>query len=234
MSCTYDMEVTLVVEQDARSRLEALDQFIEKWIETLRDEAEAVDPEQMGLLVKTAKRLAHRLDDNLPPSLDPVALAEIRGILLGGIRRLEEEPDAGPLDVLDDFTVRAESIRHIVRDALDEDIGVDRADSVTLVRLLIEWLPRVTRKQLALLAGVEVRTLQRWAKGEGEASRRLYLVTKLVAILRHAWTPEGVVAWFLRRRPDLEGKKPIELLDDPAYEQLLIQAAREGRAQRGA
>lgn len=223
-----------VVAHDERNQLEALDEQIERWIAAIRDEAESIDPEQVQLIVKTAKRLAHRLDENLPPSLDPAALAEIRGILLGGIRRLEEESDeTRPLDTLDDFVVRAESIRHIIRDALDEDIGVNAADASALIALLSEWLPRVTRKQLAELAGVDVRTVQRWVRDGGVAPRRLYIVAKLAAILRHGWTPEGVVAWFYRPRHDLEGTPPIELLDQPAFEQALIVAAREGRAQRG-
>ena len=40
-------------------------------------------------------------------------------------------------------------------------------------------------------------------------------VARLVAILRHAWTDEGVVAWFYRPRKDLDARKPIELIDEP-------------------
>jgi hypothetical protein len=55
----------------------------------------------------------------------------------------------------------------------------------------------------------------------------------LVALLWRAWTPAGVVAWFYRQRRDLDGKPPIDVLDDPEYERSLMTAARQGRAQHG-
>ena len=224
--------MAVIVPQDDRALLEAVDNAIELWIRALRDEVETLDPEHLELIVKTAKRLATRLDQNLPPSLDPVAVAEIRGILLDGIRKLDED-EPMPLDIVDDFVVRAEAIRHIVRDALDEDLGVDQRNAGALSRLLVEWLPRVTRKQLAELMEIDVRTFHRWLSDGGDAPRRLLMVARLVALLRNAWTPEGVVAWFYRSRRDLGDVRPIDIIDDPAQERLLISAAREGRAQHG-
>lgn len=218
---------------DELRELEALDDAIERWIETLRHEAENVDAEQIAALLETAKIFAIKLDEELPPRLGPAAIAEIRGILLGAIRKMSEEEDLQPLDLLDDFLLRAESIRHIVRDVLDEHLGREPEDPQALMQLLDSWLPRVPRKALADLLDVDVRTIQRWAAGEKKtAPRRLYIVTQLAAILRSAWTPEGVIAWFNRERPDL-GARPRDVLDDPGYEQRLLASAREGRAQHG-
>ncbi|HEX2161523.1 MAG TPA: hypothetical protein VHF88_06855, partial [Thermoleophilaceae bacterium] len=67
----------------------------------------------------------------------------------------------------------------------------------------------------------------------GGADPRLTLVARLVSILRHAWTPAGVVAWFDRPRRELDGRAPRELLDDPANERILIATARSSRNQYG-
>ncbi len=102
-----------------------------------------------------------------------------------------------------------------------------------MLNLLEEWLPRVSRKQVAVLLGVDERTLQRWAANGVRTSRRLYLVTKLVSLLKEGWTPEGVVAWFGRPRPELDSRAPLDVIDDADYERHLLLAAREGRAEHG-
>lgn len=230
--------MTVMTHDSERSQLERVDKAIEKWLELLIAESTNVDLEQVKRFVKTTKRYAIRLDEHLPPTLDPSAVAEIRGILLGGIRKLEQAEDSdgaiGPLDILDDFMVRAESIRHILRDVLDEDIGAHRHDTQALVGLLEAWLSGVPRSDLARLLDVSVRTLQRYAKEGGPASRRLWLVTRLVAVLHRAWTPQGVVAWFDRNRAELDERSPRDVLDEPEYEAALMLTARQGRAQHGA
>jgi uncharacterized protein (DUF2384 family) len=102
-----------------------------------------------------------------------------------------------------------------------------------LVRSLLDWLPRVSQTRLAKLVGISPRQFMRWKKEGGESTTRLLLVTRMVALLHRAWTPEGVVAWFERPRADLDGKRPIDVLEDPQYEQRLMTAVRQGRAQRG-
>lgn len=217
-----------------RDRLQQFDAYLEQFISTVRDEAEQVDPEQVERLVDTSKRLGLRLEERLPPSLDPAASSEIRAILLGGMRKLEEA-NTPTIDLLDDFLVRAESMRHIIRDALDEDVSdeVDLASKQATAEWLTKQLRGVPRPQLAELVGVDVRTFQRWLVATGGSPpRRAQLVARLVAILRASWTPAGVVAWFHRPRPRLGGT-PLGLLDDPLRDEDLLAAAREGRAQHG-
>lgn len=240
MSYHSDMEVTLQIQaRDDREQLEELDERIEQWIVLLQDLVRELQPEmdreQFNLFVKTARSLAVRLDDTLPPTLGTAAVAEIRGIIIGAQRAvedmLEEADEPRPLDVVDDFFVRAESIRHIVRDALDESLPCDPEDAGAIMRLLDEWLPRVTRKELAVLLDRDVKTLQRWSADGGKATRRLQLVASLVLLLKDSWTPEGVMAWFNRPRADLGDRAPVDLLDVPEYEKDLLRVARHGRAQ---
>lgn len=226
-----------------RQQLKRLEDLIESWQAQLRDElAQDVDEHQGGSLldlayterfVRTAQRLSSQVNKELPPELDPGALAEIRGHLLDGLEALNEIDESRPLDGIDSFAVNAEAVRHIVRDALDGQAKGDEADAGELLEGLSMQLPGVTRKELGALLGVGERQVQRLAKGGSKPSDRLRLVSRLVALLWRAWTPAGVVAWFHRRRRDLDGKAPIDLLDDPEYERSLMIAARQGRAQHG-
>jgi hypothetical protein len=228
------LRVSAIARIPERDQLERLDNAIEQWIQLVREQAETIDSEAADRLISTGRRFAMRIDDNITPNLDPASVAEFRGILLGGLRKLEDIEEGRQLDVLDDFLVRAESIRHIIRDALDEDLGCDPGDVQCFTRLIVEALPRIPQTDIAQLLRVDRKTVQRWLHGQGRASRRLYLVARLVNVLQHAWTPEGVIAWFGRPRQDLDGHDPLDVLDDPAYEQALIAAARRGRAEHGA
>jgi hypothetical protein len=226
-----------------RRQLERLGDLIESWQAQLRDElAQDVDESEGGSpfdlayterFVRTAQRLSSQLNKELPPDLDPEALAEIRGHLINGLEALNEIDESRPLDSIDSFAVHAEAVRHIVRDALDGQAKGDEADAGELLEGLAMQLPGVTRKELSDLLGIGERQMQRLAKGDAKPSDRLRLVSRLVALLWRAWTPAGVVAWFYRQRTDLDGKAPIDVLDDPEYERSLMVAARQGRAQHG-
>ncbi|HEY2055546.1 MAG TPA: hypothetical protein VGH14_16565 [Solirubrobacterales bacterium] len=226
-----------------RQQLQRLEDIIERWQAQLRDElTQDVDEHKGGSpfdiayterFVRTAQRLSSQVNKELPPDFDPGALAEIRGHLINGLEALNEIDENRPLDGIDSFAVHAEAVRHIVRDALDGQAKGDEADAGELLEGLSMQLPGVTRKELSGLLGIGERQVQRLAKGGSRPSDRLRLVSRLVALLWRAWTPAGVVAWFYRQRSDLDGKPPIDVLDDPEYERSLMTAARQGRAQHG-
>lgn len=227
-----------------RQQLKRLEDIIESWQAQLQDEltqdvdeqqhdGSPFDPAYTERFVRTAQRLSSQVHKELPPDLDPEALAEIRGHLINGLEALNEIDEKRPLDSIDNFVVHAEAVRHIVRDALDGQAKGDEADAGELLEGLSMQLPGVTRKELAELLGIGERQVQRLAKGGSKPSDRLRLVSRLVALLWRAWTPAGVVAWFYRPRRDLDSKPPIDVLDDPEYERSLMIAARQGRAQHG-
>ena len=225
----------MTTETTERAQLEQAEQVVLEWMETLRDEADALDDRQVENFADTMRRLVTRLSKDLGPlDVDPESLAEIRGVIIGGIEKLDTTGDADSrIDVLEDLLIRGEKIRHVLRDALDADVGADPRDARAMGDALIEWLPRVPQREIAQLAGISLRQFQRWLKDGGESPRRLELVARLVALLKRAWTPEGVVAWFHRPRRDLDGRAPADVLDDPAAEQALMRAVRQGRAQHG-
>ena len=89
---------------------------------------------------------------------------------------------------------------------------------------IARWLAgaiEVPQRDVAALLGVDLRRFQRWISArertqpEGEEARRLRALARLVAQLRHAFTPAGVLAWFDWPRPELGGATPRELLGDP-------------------
>lgn len=146
------------------------------------------------------------------------------------IYELLDERDS--LESLDDLLINFERIRHVVRDALDEHVNGVSGSSGEILRELFERLPGVPQQEVAELVGVDRRTFLRWKESNRAPSRRLRIVARLVAILRHNWTTDGIVAWFHRPRRDLGGKTPLSLLAASVIdEEPLISAARAGRSQ---
>lgn len=227
-----------------REQLERLEDQIGRWQAEFRDDLAAaatetgeievpIDSEYVERFVETAQRLSSQVHREVPPDLDPEALAEIRGHLIDGLEALNELDETRPLVSVDRFIVHAEAVRHIVRDALDGQPRGDESDARELLEGISNQLPGVSRKELGSLIGVGERQVQRLAKDGGQPSRRLQLVARLVSLLFRSWTPAGVVAWFYRQREDLDGRAPIDVLEDVEYERSLILAARRGRAQHG-
>jgi hypothetical protein len=96
------------------------------------------------------------------------------------------------------------------------------------------WLAEavsVPQRRLAELLGVDLRRFQRWISArertqpEGEEARRVRAVARIVAQLRHAFTPAGVLAWFDWPRPEFGGATPREVLADPIRLPELVLAA---------
>lgn len=227
-----------------RDQLERLEGEIERWQTTFHEDLATttesgtsehpLDPAYVERFLRTAQRLSLQVHKEVPPDLDPEALAEIRGHIIDGLGALSELDLERPFDSVDDFVVHAEAVRHIVRDALDGQPDGNESSAKELLDGLRQQLPGISRKQLGELIGIGERQIQRLAKDEGSTpSRRLQLVARLVALLWRAWTPAGVVAWFYRQRADLDGRAPIDVLEDPGCERELILAARGGRAQHG-
>lgn len=231
----------IVLDHD-QQELADLERKISDALTKLRDDMEAagsaaqeaVDPEYAKRWIETARRLSVQLSNDLPPQLEPEAVAEIRKIIINLLDALEQFDERRPFDALDRFFVDSEAIRHIVRDALDEHAGCREDDARPLVAYLHEALPRVTQADQARLAGMSTRHLQRLGKDGGTSSYQLVLAVHLVRLLRHVWNPEGVVAWFYRERTELDGHAPIDLAGDPGFERSLLRLARQGRAGHGA
>jgi uncharacterized protein (DUF2384 family) len=235
-------EVALTADalEDERNQLEAFDDLLNEWREKLLRDLPVGGGEMPHTAEyydrwrATAAEWSTLINRKMPPALDPEEVAEIRGHLLEIFSSLAEYDTERPLDSVDSTMVHLEASRHVVRDAIDGHVMPD-GDARELLRALVEKLPRITRKDLGDLLGTSDRSIQRTLKADHavEPSRRLLVVARLVELLRRAWTPEGVIAWFFRPRVELEGSTPFDLLDDPGAERRILSAAKQGRAQHG-
>lgn len=224
-----------VLEEVERQALEDADESLLKFQRTMEEAAKsgALDPEQLLRFAKTIKEAAARVNDQLLPQVDPDHSSEISRRLITLLTMDTVELDV--LDAADSYLMELEAIRHVFRDMLQEhQPQALRREARELIALLESWLPRAPVGKLAELLGLSIRQLQRKRHEDSPATSREQLVARLVAILRHGWTDEGVVAWFYRARPDLAGHRPVELLGDAANERDLLMAARSGRVQGGA
>lgn len=223
-----------VLDDAERKQLQATDEHLLTFQRTMEEAARsgALGPEQLQRFVVTIKDYAGKVNDRLLPQIDVEAASEISRRL---ITVLTMDPtQRAAADAADAYLMELEAIRHVLRDLLQEHQPESlRRQGRELIGLLEDWLPRVPVAQLAELLGLSVRQLQRRRHDDAPSTSREQLVARLVAILRHAWTDEGVIAWFHRPRADLDGRAPVELLGDPAREPDLLMAARSGRAQGG-
>jgi uncharacterized protein (DUF2384 family) len=231
---TWGLTATLTYEErlgKVDAKLEELQQGFVAALEHLRQAPQdQVSEERWKETVQRLKdlRYAIREDDYDREQLFTIAKA------LLDIRDLLESDGAWNLDICDQLMVQIERIRHVVRDALDEHVEGGASDVGVVLQDLARWLPNVPDHTIARFVGVDRRTLSRWREQAGTPRRTLRVFARLVAILRHNWDEEGILAWFDRPRRDLDDRRPGALIADPDAEAALISAARSGRSQYGA
>lgn len=212
------------------SEVEDVKKAFEKALDQLAEHSD-LDESLHKRLAEVGRRLSA-----LKPSLEAADLgleqkATLYSALVDVNSALSSEGDN--LDDFESILIGIERVRHVIRDALDEFVGGSGADRRRLLEEIEHSLGGVRQADIADLLAVDPRTIRRWAAEPGQPTHRLSLVTKLVAVLRHAWTPKGILAWFHRSRRDLQDRAPIDLLDEPGSERALLSAARSGRNQYG-
>jgi len=222
-----------VLDQEERAAIAEADAQLSGLQDTLETAAQqgALDAESFDRISVTARDAIYRVNHQLPSQLDADARDEIRRRLLELLTLPLENQE--PLDVADKALMETEAVRHIFRDVLQEQPPAELRDAGALLCLLEGWVPDLTVRQLAELLGMSERALQRRRSQGGTSTSRAQIVARLIAILRHGWTDQGVYAWFHRPRPGLGDQTPIALLDDPSMERELVAAARSGRVQGG-
>ncbi len=180
----------------------------------------AAEPEIGEDLYLFVDRLADELiaqSDETPLSVDPYFLLAAQRATIGALRVLDSGDLAGARAQL---RVRLEQLRQVYRDLAEGKALYHSPPAKQLAAWLSEVLD-VPQARLAELAGVSARTFQRWVSStdkiepDGEDARRLGVIAAAANHLRHALTGPGVVRWFERPNPQLEGHRPLELLDDP-------------------
>lgn len=221
----------MAVAENERQALVSEDQLLQDQQTALEAAARsgALDEPYLQHFTDTFKELAARLKGELLPRLEPEVALEVQGRLLSVLTMRLGERDV--LDYADELLMEVEAVRHVVRDALQEQPRALLQDARAVAGQLEAWLPGLSQRELAALLGMSARTYQRHREQGGEAGSREQTVLRLVAILRRGWSDAGVLAWFERPRLDLDGAAPLGLLGDPAREQQLLGLARGGRVQ---
>lgn len=128
---------------------------------------------------------------------------------------LADEPDAR-----DSLRVALESLRQGFAAIAESAPIADERSTKEVARWLAETA-EVPQSRLAELCGVSLRQFQRWvspqetARPEGRDAWRVRAVARIVNQLRFSLTPAGAIEWFSWPRNDLEGRAPLQLLDEP-------------------
>lgn len=83
----------------------------------------------------------------------------------------------------------------------------------------------ITSSEIAEITRVKERQVHNWASGQnrpvGETRDRLLEIHYLVTLLREVYTPEGVEVWLHGRNRTLRGQKPIEMLREGSFTEVL-------------
>lgn len=149
-------------------------------------------------------------------------------------QRALEDPDSSA--ARDQLRIALESIRQSLAAIAEREPVSDERNP----KQIVQWLAartEVSQPRLADLLGVSARQLQRWlseseaVQPEGEEARKVRVVARVVNQLRFVLTPAGTVDWFSWPRSDLDQRRPLDLLDDPAEEPTLAVIAGVMRSQ---
>jgi hypothetical protein len=113
--------------------------------------------------------------------------------------------------------VAIERIRQALRDMVEGEPVSENRPAKDVARWLASTID-APQTALADLIGTSARTWQRWvsptdsASPVGEDARRIRVVARIAAHLRHALTGPGVIAWFNTPRQEFGGLAPSDLL----------------------
>jgi uncharacterized protein (DUF2384 family) len=174
-------------------------------------------PDDLRWFVEELADEVSALPDSASLRVDPYLLVAAQRALIGSLRALDSDDAAWARRQM---RMRLEQMRQVFRDLAEGGPLYEERSAKEIARWLTEVLD-IPQARLADLFGVSTRTFQRWVSEsdpvspEGDDARRLRLVARAVNHLRHVLTGPGVVRWFELPHPQLDGKRPLDVLDDP-------------------
>lgn len=176
------------------------------------------------------------LTSEAPSEVDPYLLLAAQGALIGALRALDSGDAAAARR---EMRTRLEQMRQVFRDIAEGGPLYEDRSAKEIARWLASVLD-TSQASLAELLGVSARTFQRWistadsAGPEGEDARRVRVVARIANHLRHALTGPGVVRWFQLPHPQLDDRRPLDILDDPQAAERLTRLAASARSHTAA
>jgi uncharacterized protein (DUF2384 family) len=175
---------------------------------------DAVVPNQVAELIQELGDRADQMSSTDVGAVDPYLLVSFQRGLIGSLRALHLPDESQRRRQL---RVSIERMRQALRDFVEE-VPVGEAESAKeIARWLMEVLD-VPVARIAELLNVSPRTYQRWLSPSaattphGDDALKLRVAARIANHLRHVFTGPGVVRWFDRPHPQLEGEAPILLL----------------------
>ena len=193
-------------------------------------------PSDVAEVVRDLADALTRTDVRRWEAVDPHHAVIVLRSTVSAQRAVEEADSPAARDQL---RIALESIRQsLAAIAEREPVSDDRSP-----KQVVQWLAErteVPQARLADLLSVSTRQLQRWlsatetAQPEGDDARKARLVARIVNQLRFSLTPAGTVEWFGWPRSDLDGRRPLDLLDDASEEPRLIATAGSMRSMSAA
>jgi len=172
--------------------------------------ADAVHAIAIGIVDETAM--------NRWEAIDPYLALIIHRAVIQAEEAVRQRDEASARDQL---RVALESLRQGFAAIAESEPVADERSPKEIARWLADSA-EVPQNRLADLLGVSLRQFQRWvssrerAQPEGDDARRVRAVARIINQLRFSLTPTGAVDWFSWPRDDLEGQRPIDLLEEPA------------------
>lgn len=176
------------------------------------------------------------IPDDAALRVDPYFLLAAQRALIGSLRALDSTDTEWARQQI---RIRLEQLRQVYRDLADGEVVYEDRPAKEVAQWLVEALD-VSQARLAELAGVSARTFQRWISTsdlvgpEGEDARRLRVIAGVANHLRHVLTGPGVVLWFEQPSPQLDGSRPLDLLDNPGSAGRLATLAASARSHSAA
>ncbi len=193
-------------------------------------------PEDLQFFVDDLADQLINLPETASLRVDPYLLVAAQRALLGSLRALTID-DASL--ARDQVRIRLEQLRQVYRDLAEgEAVYEDRT-----TKQVAAWLSDVLdapQARLADILGVSARTFQRWISEkdavapEGEDARRIRVFARIANHLRHVLTGPGVVRWFEYPNSQLQGARPLDLMNDPDAAVRLMTVAASARSHSAA
>lgn len=114
------------------------------------------------------------------------------------------------------------------RGSKDADVLTERSNTtnVSFMRLVDDVTETVIgHSDFAHAVGASERTVQNWSSGHtkprGETVRRVLDLVYLVKELREAYTDEAIHIWLQSRNRNLQGRRPLDLLNEGQVDEVL-------------
>ena len=230
---------TPLLDQGTRALVRSQAELVESLVEKSEDERPSLDEK---LRERRERRIAwyHRLYDALFDLVNalPAGTEDYESLQLFKLLaelRLAMDEDTKVIDKDARVSLTAMKMGDVVRRLARrvEHSVLENPDEAA--RFVLAQLSELPVTDIARLLGVTTKTVGSWRGGSPvrQKAGRVKLVAQLVSYLRYSMTPTGMLMWFENEADMLNGRSPIQVLDESVSSAWmpLISYARGGRAQ---